>query len=132
MPSNQEQIFKKLVRQEELILDVTDSLTIALQQAGVSKTALANRIGCSKGLVSQMFGGGRNFTLRTISDIAHALSLRPSLKFYPEYEQRMQNEIQILSWVKPPDSLGIIPRIHSQEQEPEYELELENGLAMAS
>lgn len=72
--------FDRLVRQEELILQVTEALTQALDEAGVKKTELAKRLGKTPGFVSQVFGGGRNLTLRTIADIAGALSLRPRLE----------------------------------------------------
>ena len=72
--------FDRLVRQEEFILDVTETLTQSLLDSGVTKAELAKRLKRSPGFVSQVFGGGRNLTLRTISDIAAALSLRPTLK----------------------------------------------------
>ena len=71
--------FDRLVRQEELILDVTEMLTQALETAGMTRADLARRLGRSPGFVSQVFGGGRNLTLRTIADIASALSVRPAL-----------------------------------------------------
>ena len=76
--------YERLVRQEELILDVTERLTVELLQAGVTKAELARRLGRTPGFVSQVFGGGRNLTLRTISDIAVALSVRPSLELTPD------------------------------------------------
>lgn len=76
-----------LVRQEELILDITERLTEALDNAGITKGELAERLGKSPGFVSQTFGGGRNLTLRTISDIAAALSLRPTLQFVSDSER---------------------------------------------
>ena len=71
--------FLRLVRQEELILQVTETLTQALDDAGVTRAELAKRLGKSPGFVSQVLGGGRNLTLRTLADIASALSLRPVL-----------------------------------------------------
>jgi transcriptional regulator with XRE-family HTH domain len=97
--------FQRMVRQEELILDVTNKLTEALEEAGVTKSELAKRIERSPGLISQVFGGGRNLTLRTISDIAAALSLRPTLQLSPdtksvrEVEARWQ---QHFFWRIPP------------------------------
>ena len=77
--------YDRLVRQEELILDVTERLTVELLKAGVTKAELARRLGRTPGFVSQVFGGGRNLTLRTISDIAAALSVRPSFELFPEW-----------------------------------------------
>lgn len=78
--------FDRLVRQEELILDVTETLTQVLEAAGVTRAELARRLGRSPGFVSGVFGGGRNLTLRTVADIASALSVRPALTLSPDRE----------------------------------------------
>ena len=52
----------------------------ALEDGGVTRGELARRLGRTPGFVSQLLGGGRNLTLRTIADIAAALSHRPSFK----------------------------------------------------
>ena len=100
-----------LVRREELILDVTERLTQALDNAGITKGELAERLGKSPGFVSQVFGGGRNLTLRTISDIAAALSLRPMLQFVSELDpmERMagdgaQGALPVLQGRNPADA----------------------------
>lgn len=64
---------RRLLRQEELILEVTEALTAALEGANVTRTQLAERLGKSKGFVSQILAGGRNLTLRTLADVADAL-----------------------------------------------------------
>ena len=83
-PEKRGEDYKRLVRQEELILDVTEGLTEALDRGGVTKAELARRLGRTPGFVSQVLRGGRNLTLRTIADIAGALSLRPSLRLAHE------------------------------------------------
>ncbi|MCY4489222.1 MAG: helix-turn-helix transcriptional regulator [Deltaproteobacteria bacterium] len=83
-PIEQGENFARLVRQEELILEVTEKLTLALDEAGITRTELADRLGRTPGYVSQVFGGGRNLTLRTVADIAAALSMRPTLYLAPE------------------------------------------------
>ena len=70
--------YERLLRQERLILDVTEALAGALDDSGVTRAELARRLGRTPGFVSQVLGGGRNLTLRTIADIAAALSLQPS------------------------------------------------------
>lgn len=70
--------FDRLLRQEELILDVTESFTKALRDAEMTQAELARAMGRSPGFVSQLLAGSRNFTLRTVADVACALSLRPS------------------------------------------------------
>ena len=70
--------YQRLLRQERLILDVTEALAGALEDSGVTRAELARRLGRTPGFVTQVLGGGRNLTLRTIADIAAALSLQPS------------------------------------------------------
>ena len=72
--------YERLLCQERLILDVTEQLAGALEDDGVTRAELARRLGRTPGFVSQLLGGGRNLTLRTIADIAAALCLRPSFK----------------------------------------------------
>ena len=64
---------RRLLRQEELILEVTEALSQALKKEGINKKDLADRLGRTKGFVSQLLAGGRNLTLRTIADVADAL-----------------------------------------------------------
>ncbi|MBI3002025.1 MAG: helix-turn-helix domain-containing protein [candidate division NC10 bacterium] len=67
---------RRLLRQEELILEVTEALSHALAREQVTKKALADRLGKSRAFVSQVLAGGRNLTLRTVAEIADALGYR--------------------------------------------------------
>ena len=100
-----DETFDRLVRQEELILEVTNKLTEALEEAGVTKSELAKRIGRSPGFVSQVFGGGRNLTLRTISDIASALSLRPALQLAALVDRSERHSSRIVDFTERPGVL---------------------------
>ena len=93
--------FDRLLRQEELILDVTETLTQALEAAGMTRAELARRLGRSPGFVSQVFGGGRNLTLRTIADIAAALSVRPALTLSADCETKREPVAQWIHEVQP-------------------------------
>ena len=75
--------FERLVAEEDLILAVTDALTEALDEAHLSQADLAERLNLSAPRISQIFGGGNNLTLRTISNIANVLSLRPTFTLIP-------------------------------------------------
>ena len=70
---------RRLLRQEELILEVTEAMTAALKDT--KRSDLAKRLGRTKGFVSQVLAGGRNLTLRTIADIADALGYRVRVIF---------------------------------------------------
>ncbi len=75
---------RRLLRQEELILDVTEALCGAMEEKQMKKSELAIALGKSKGFVSQLLNGGRNLTLRTVADVADALHCRARLLIVPE------------------------------------------------
>jgi ribosome-binding protein aMBF1 (putative translation factor) len=66
---------RRLLKQEELILDVTEALSVAIEESGLTRSELAKRLGKTKGFVSQLLAGGRNLTLRTVADIADAIGV---------------------------------------------------------
>jgi transcriptional regulator with XRE-family HTH domain len=68
----------RLIAEERLITEVTEALWDTMQQAGISKSELASRLGKSKGHISQLFSGSRNMTLRTLAEICSALDCVPS------------------------------------------------------
>jgi plasmid maintenance system antidote protein VapI len=68
---------RRILRQEELILEVTEAISALLKECSVSRTELAHRLGRTKGFVSQLLDGNRNLTLRTISDVCDALKAVP-------------------------------------------------------
>jgi transcriptional regulator with XRE-family HTH domain len=65
--------FAKLMAEESLILEVTEKIIELMQKEGITKAELANRLRKSKGFITQLLDGSRNFTVRTIADIFHAL-----------------------------------------------------------
>ena len=56
--------FARLIAQEELIIEVTETLCELLEKEGgkISRKELAERLGKTKGFVSQLLNGGRNLT----------------------------------------------------------------------
>jgi transcriptional regulator with XRE-family HTH domain len=68
------------LRQEELIVEVTEALARALRSSGLTQSELAARLGKTKGFVSQIMGGGNNLTLRTLADVAGAIGCRVQVK----------------------------------------------------
>ena len=65
--------------QGDLIMEVTETLCELLEKEKISRKELADRLGKSKGFVSQLLNGGRNLTLRTVADILHVLGYRVAL-----------------------------------------------------
>lgn len=78
---------RRLLREEELILETTEVLCEALQKARFTKSELAVRLNKSKGFVSQLLAGGRNLTLRTLADVADALKCSAHFVLEPEVRQ---------------------------------------------
>ena len=74
--------------QESLIVDVTEEIWSAMSAQNVSKSDLAKRLGKSKAFVTQVLNGGRNMTLRTLSDIAFVLDLKPCVRLLREHESK--------------------------------------------
>ena len=91
--------YERLLRQERLILDVTELLAGALDDIGVTRAELARRMDRTPGFVSQVLGGGRNLTLRTIADIAAALSLRPSFELSRDRTSVLRWTEETCQWV---------------------------------
>jgi transcriptional regulator with XRE-family HTH domain len=85
--------FRRLFAQEDLILEVTEKLCELLEQEKVSRKELADRLGKTKGFISQLLNGGRNLTLRTVADILHVLGYRASLTPFKEGAQRQARNV---------------------------------------
>jgi transcriptional regulator with XRE-family HTH domain len=88
--------FAKLMAQGDLIMEVTETLCELLEKEKVSRKELADRLGKSKGFVSQLLNGGRNLTLRTVADILHVLGYRAYLTPFKEGEQRQESNVREL------------------------------------
>jgi transcriptional regulator with XRE-family HTH domain len=71
--------FAKLMAQGDLIMEVTETLCELLKKEKITRKELADRLGKTKGFISQLLGGGRNLTLRTVADILHVLGYKVSL-----------------------------------------------------
>jgi transcriptional regulator with XRE-family HTH domain len=97
--------FRRLFAQEDLIMEVTETLCELLEKEKISRKELADRLGKSKGFISQLLNGGRNLTLRTVADILHVLGYRAYLTPFKEGEQRQgSNVIQFRTTYTPPKS----------------------------
>jgi transcriptional regulator with XRE-family HTH domain len=66
---------------EELTFNVTEELLIIMEDKGITKSQLAEKLGKTKAYVSQLLSGSRNMTLRTLSDLCFALGVTPSVDF---------------------------------------------------
>ena len=70
----------------DLIMDVTESICAALESQKLNRQSLADKLGKTKGYVSQVLNGNRNMTLATLAEMAFALDLIPAFKMVPKNE----------------------------------------------
>ena len=63
----------RLYQQERAILDVTEIMCRMMEEQEVSRSQLAQRLGRTKGYITQLLDGRANMTVRTISDVFTAL-----------------------------------------------------------
>lgn len=85
---------RRLLRQEDLILEATEGLAGLMLRQGVSKAELARRLGRTRGYITQILAGSRNFTLRTLADVANALGCRVHLSFDLDQTEGVRSERQ--------------------------------------
>lgn len=71
---------------EELTFDVTEEILIIMEDKGITKKDLADKLGKSKAYISQLLSGSKNMTLRTLSDLCFALGVKPSVQFEDSLE----------------------------------------------
>jgi transcriptional regulator with XRE-family HTH domain len=71
---------RRLLRQEQLIVQVAEQLVELLERENVSRSELGRRLGKTKGFVSQILAGDKNLTLRTVADVCDALGFRAHLE----------------------------------------------------
>lgn len=67
---------RRLLREEQLIVQVAEKLVEMLEREDVSRSELSHRLGKSKGFISQILAGDKNLTLRTVADVCDALGYR--------------------------------------------------------
>lgn len=61
---------------EAAMVDASELIARALEQAGMSRADLARRLGVSRGEVTARLKGERNITVRTLAETLHVLGVR--------------------------------------------------------
>lgn len=79
----EEREYERLVEQETLIFEATEMLSELIEAGEVNRKELADKLGRSKGFVTQILAGDRNMTLRTLADFAFALEHRVKVAASP-------------------------------------------------
>ena len=79
---------RRLLREEALIQEAAEAVSVVMQEEGVSKAQLARRMGRTKGFITQLLSGGRNLTLRTLASVADALEARVTITVSKDRDSR--------------------------------------------
>lgn len=89
--------FRRLFTQERTIAEIAGMISHEMKRQRITQSELARRMGKTKGHVSQLLAGGRNLTLRSLSDMLLAIgkSLEPLIR--PAAERRGR-------WIRVPDT----------------------------
>jgi len=76
---------------ELLLFDINELIASRLDELGMRKADLAERLGVSKAFVTKLLRGNQNVTMRTLVNVANALGTRIDIEFLPKpsayYEQ---------------------------------------------
>jgi transcriptional regulator with XRE-family HTH domain len=75
--------YERILEEERLILDATETIYRLMEERSVSKADLARLIGRTRGHVTQLLEGGRNMTLRTLADLGYVLGHRIRVDVHP-------------------------------------------------
>ena len=81
-----------LLARESLMMNVTEDILVAMEDRNISKADLSRLLGTSKALITQMLGGSRNMTLRTLSDIAFVIDADVTVTFTPKKKADSKNK----------------------------------------
>jgi transcriptional regulator with XRE-family HTH domain len=63
--------------------DLTEQIAVALKHSGLTKTQFAEKLGVSKGRITQLLDGSNNFTLETLVRISEVLKTEMRLTLRP-------------------------------------------------
>ena len=85
---NDDPAYRALVREERVLLDVSESLAEALQASGTTAGQLTATSGTTATAVEDALGAGGSVTLRELTKIGRAVGLVPTLRTAPEPAER--------------------------------------------
>jgi len=73
---------------EEKIIDITECIVSRMEELGLNRTALAEKMNVSKAYVTKLLRGNINFTLKTIIAVAQVLESDIQFDFIPKGQKR--------------------------------------------
>lgn len=79
---------------EGLELEVTETILRVMEEKGISRSDLAQKLGVSKAAVSKLLNNGSNMTLKRLLTIAEAMDLNLSVNFLSSEQNVGQGVIE--------------------------------------
>jgi predicted transcriptional regulator len=74
---------RKLYFREDLIFEVTEAISRAMEEKGVNKAELSRLAGVSKSDITQLLSGDHNMRLTTVADLLYALNSKLQVSAVP-------------------------------------------------
>lgn len=71
---------RRRYEEERLILWTTEAIWKVMDEQGLTRAELADKLGTSRANVTQLLSGTRNMTLRSLAALAHACGLRADVQ----------------------------------------------------
>jgi len=79
---------------ESMELEVTERILQVMEEKGITRSELAERLGVSKAAVSKLFNNGSNMTLKRLLTIAEALGQELRVNLGPVERRIEENVVQ--------------------------------------
>lgn len=74
---------RKLYFREDLIFEVTETISRVMQEKGVTKAVLSRLAGVSKSNITQLLSGDQNMRLTTVADLLYVLGSKLAVSVVP-------------------------------------------------
>ena len=74
---------RQVFEEEKLILSVAEGIREAMDQHGVTRADIADRLDTTRANITQLLSGSRNMTLKSLAALSHACGVRVSLGVRP-------------------------------------------------
>ncbi len=88
---NEDANIRRMFEQERLVVNVTETILVEMEERGFTKADIASELGKSRAHITKVLTGQRNMTLHTLADLASALGCRVEVEVReldgPEYRQ---------------------------------------------
>ena len=74
---------KKLYFREDLIFEITETISRVMEEKGINKAELSRLAGVSKSNITQLLSGEQNMRLTTVADLLYALDSKLEVSCVP-------------------------------------------------